>query len=219
MHLLIDLDGTLTDPRIGIITSVQHALRELGEEVPPAVALHWCIGPPLKDAFVALLGPDNLALVARAVRLFRERFGTVGLFENEVYPEVPDTLSRLLESGHTLHLATSKPQVFAERIMGHFNLATPFTSLNGSELDGTRSDKSDLIAHILASHAIAPETAIMIGDRKHDMIGAVNNRLLCIGALWGYGSQEELTAAGAAVCLECPSDLPSALEKLCSVAL
>jgi phosphoglycolate phosphatase len=207
MPLLFDLDGTLTDPKAGILLSLQHALRELGEDVPPIDELHWCIGPPLKDAFTTMFGPDRQECIAAGVRHFRERFGDVGLFENEVYPGIPEALASLVQQGHQLHIATSKPEVFARRILDHFNLADPFTSINGSELDGTRSDKGDLIAHILREQAITPDQAIMIGDRKHDILGALRNQVTGIGVLWGYGSREELEEAGAGRCLEAPGDL------------
>jgi phosphoglycolate phosphatase len=149
MNILLDLDGTLTDPKVGILTSLQYALEKLGEDVPPMDELSWCIGPPLKDAFIKMFGEDQTERVAEGVRHFRERFGDVGLFENEVYPDIPELLSRLNEQGHVLHIATSKPEVFARRILDHFDLAGSFTSIHGSELDGTRSDKGELIAYIL----------------------------------------------------------------------
>jgi phosphoglycolate phosphatase len=213
MHILLDLDGTLTDPKIGILTSVQHALRELGEDVPSIDELHWCIGPPLKDAFLTMFGADRPEHVAAGVRHFRERFGEVGLFENEVYPGIPEALSALKQSGHALHIATSKPEVFALRILQHFDLTSYFATINGSELDGTRSDKGDLIAHLLNSQQIPAREAVMVGDRKHDIIGAARNEVMGFGVLWGYGSREELEGAGAVACL---ADVPelSNLAKL-----
>jgi len=207
MHLLLDLDGTLTDPKVGILTCVQHALRELGEDVPHIDTLHWCIGPPLKDAFSAMFGAEETLRIAEGVRHFRDRFGDVGLFENEVYPEIPELLDELRAAGHQLHVATSKPEVFARRIIDHFDLAAHFTSIHGSELDGTRSDKGDLIAHILSERGIDPARALMIGDRKHDIIGARRNAVQGIGVLWGYGSREELEGAGATACVGSPPEL------------
>ncbi len=213
MHLLLDLDGTLTDPKIGILTSVQHALRELGEPVPELDDLVWCIGPPLKDAFTTMFGADQHDRIAAGVRHFRERFGDVGLFENEVYPGIPEVLAALVEAGHQLHIATSKPEVFAIRILDHFGLSAHFTSINGSELDGTRSDKTDLIAHILHQQSIPTTTAIMIGDRKHDILGAARNGIPGLGVLWGYGTREELEGAGARSLLATPGEMLAVSRK------
>ncbi|MFC7338090.1 HAD family hydrolase [Haloferula chungangensis] len=207
MHYLLDLDGTLTDPKVGILTSLQHALRELGEPVPEIDELAWCIGPPLKDALVTIFGSDEDPRVAQGVTHFRARFGDVGLFENEVYEGIPEALAELVEQGHQLHIATSKPEVFARRILDHFNLAEPFTSIHGSELDGTRSDKGELIQHILRTQGIAAEDAVMVGDRKHDVLGAIRNQVRGMGVLWGFGSRDELEAAGACHLFEKPSDL------------
>lgn len=214
MHLLLDLDGTLTDPKVGILTSLQHALRELGEDVPPIDDLQWCIGPPLKDAFVTMFGAEQHDRIEAGVTFFRERFGDVGLFENEVYEGIPEALALLGAREHQLHIATSKPEIFARRILDHFGLTAHFRSINGSELDGTRSDKGELIAHVLAENEIAPDQAVMVGDRKHDILGAIRNEVSGVGVLWGYGSSRELHEAGAALCLEHPSDLAQAVSAL-----
>ncbi|BDS07630.1 hydrolase [Oceaniferula spumae] len=215
MHILLDLDGTLTDPKVGILTSLQHALKELGEPVPHIDELDWCIGPPLKDALLTMFGEKQPEKVNEGVRHFRERFGDVGLFENEVYPEIPEILTAMRKDGHVLHIATSKPEVFAQRILDHFKLTSHFTSINGSELDGTRGDKGELIAHILATQSIASDDAVMIGDRKHDIIGAGKNAVTGIGVLWGYGSQEELEIAGAKMCADSPRNLLQCLQVIC----
>ena len=207
MHILLDLDGTLTDPKIGILTSLQHALRELGESVPPIESLEWSIGPPLKDALVTIFGSEQDPRVSKGVAYFRERFGDVGLFENEVYPGIPESLDELVKAGHHLHIATSKPEVFAVRILDHFDLSGPFTSVHGSELDGTRSDKGELIDYILKTKGIPANDAMMIGDRKHDVLGAVKNEVSGCGVLWGYGSREELDEAGASHLFESPKTL------------
>ena len=214
MNILLDLDGTLTDPKVGILTSLQHALEKLGEEVPPMDELSWCIGPPLKDAFIKMFGEDQTERVAEGVRHFRERFGDVGLFENEVYPGIHELLSRLNEQGHVLHIATSKPEVFARRILDHFDLAGSFTSIHGSELDGTRSDKGELIAYILGEQSIEHNDSVMIGDRKHDILGAINNDVLGVGVLWGYGSRDELEGAGATACIQQPNDLIQIISEI-----
>ena len=156
MNLLFDLDGTLTDPFTGITKCISYALDMLGRKLPPRESLRWCIGPPLKDSFAKLLASDDDVLTEKAVAFYRERFGTVGLFENEVYDGIPEVLEALQKNGHTLYVATSKPVVYAERIIDHFGLHRHFKWTFGSELDGTRSDKTSLISHILQTPANVP---------------------------------------------------------------
>lgn len=194
--IYFDLDGTLTDPKIGITRSIQYALGKLDHPAMPTEdELTWCIGPPLRASFVKLLGGDHAA--DAAVSFYRERFSDVGLFENGVYDGVPEVLTTLRASGHRLFVATSKPHVFAERIIDHFGLRDHFERVFGSELDGTRVDKSDLLEYALKEAAVDPSRTLMIGDRSHDMVGARNNGMKGIGVLYGYGSRDELTQAGA----------------------
>ncbi|MDP1585845.1 MAG: HAD family hydrolase [Bradyrhizobium sp.] len=193
--IYFDLDGTLTDPKSGITRSIQYALGKLDWPIPPVDELTWCIGPPLRSSMKKLLGSDELA--DRAVTLYRERFSDVGLFENEVYPGIEDTLSALARSGRRMFVATSKAHVFAERIIDHFKLRTYFERVFGAELDGTRSDKTDLLRHALQSMGIDPSQAMMIGDRSFDMVGARSNGMTAVGVLYGYGSEAELRDAGA----------------------
>jgi len=214
MHLLFDLDGTLTDPFPGIIKSIQHALVALGHPAPPDNDLRWCIGPPLRQVFARLLDTKDASLIESAVLKYRDRFGTVGLFENDLYPGIETALAELKRSGHTFGVATSKPAVFAVRIIEHFGLKPYFRSIDGSEMDGTRADKTSLIAYILKRDAIAPADTIMIGDREFDMIGARQNGVAALGVLWGYGSRAELEAAGAFACVASPQELPAALAQI-----
>lgn len=193
--VFLDLDGTLTDPKPGITRSIRHALTGLGVDAPEEDALTWCIGPPLAQVFEVLL--DDAARVPRAIDLFRERFGAVGLYENRVYDGVPEMLERLADAGFRLALATSKPHVYARRIVEHFGLDRWVGPVFGAELDGTRSDKAALLAHALEQTGCAPGRAVMLGDREHDVRGALANDLPCVGAAWGYGGAEELRAAGA----------------------
>jgi phosphoglycolate phosphatase len=193
--IFFDLDGTLTDPKPGITRSIQYALSKLDRLPPPEDELTWCIGPPLRASLKKLLGTDDL--VDKALSLYRERFADIGIFENVVYPGIEDTLSALAKSGRRLFVATSKPSVYAERIIDHFKLSTYFEHVFGSELDGRRSDKTDLLGYVLQAMRVDPLQTIMIGDRSHDMIGARNNRMTAVGVLYGYGSKEELVAAGA----------------------
>lgn len=207
MRLLFDLDGTLTDPFVGITKCFRHALKALGRPAPLSDTLHWCIGPPLKDVLARLLSTDDSHLIDRAVDAYRERFSSVGLFENAVYPGIESALERLQDSGYTMSVATSKPTIYAERIVEHFGLTKFFCAVDGCELDGTRSDKVSLISAILERDAFSPADAIMIGDREHDMIGARENQVTGVGVLWGYGSRDELESAGASTCLEHPEQL------------
>ena len=213
MHLLFDLDGALTDPFPGITQCIQHALSSLGQPSPSAESLRWCIGPPLKSSLVTLLGPHYEHLADEALVKYRERFSSVGLFENRVYPDIERTLDELTKCGYRLSVATSKPTVFAERIIQHFGLGSYFHTVDGSELDGTRSDKALLIAHILKRDAIDPNRVVMIGDREHDMLGARHNGVAGLGVLWGYGTREELEAASAYACAVSPSDLVNLINK------
>lgn len=195
---IFDLDGTLTDPKPGITESVRHALRRLNEtrglglDVPSQDALEWVIGPPLIESFRALAGPDH---ADEAVAFYRERYSVTGLYENAVYAGVPEALAQLKAEGYRLYVATSKPRVFAEKICAHFDLSRYFRAIHGSELDGRNIHKPDLLAHVVAQEAIDIARAVMIGDRKHDAIGARAVGVACIGVIWGYGSREELTAA------------------------
>ena len=194
--IYFDLDGTLTDPKPGITRSIQYALQKLDHPTMPTEdELTWCIGPPLRSSFVRLLGGDHSA--DRAVSLYRERFSDIGLYENRVYDGIVDVLATLGASGHRLFVATSKAHVFADRIIDHFGLRDHFERVFGSELDGTRVDKSHLLKYALKQASVDPSKTLMIGDRSHDMVGAKNNGMKRIGVLYGYGSKEELIGAGA----------------------
>lgn len=210
--ILFDLDGTLTDPKVGITRCIRHALMEVAGETPDADELTWCIGPPLLGSFERLLaGKGDAAL---ALTRYRERFGDVGLYENEVYPAIPEALAALAASGARLFVATSKPTVYARRIVEHFGLAAHFEDVCGSELDGTRAEKTDLLAWILGEKAVASDYAVMIGDRSHDITGARNNGVRGIGALWGYGSEAELLEAGAEALCRSPGELEECIAAL-----
>ena len=194
--IFFDLDGTLTNPKPGITRSIQYALQKLDHPTMPTEdELTWCIGPPLRASFVRLLGAETSADLA--VTYYRERFSDVGLYENGVYDGIADVLTSLCASGHKLFVATSKPHVFAERIIDHFGLRNHFERVFGSELDGTRVDKSHLLEYALKETSVDPAKTLMIGDRSHDMIGAKNNGMKGIGVLYGYGSEDELLRAGA----------------------
>ena len=210
MRILFDLDGTLTDSFDGITKSIQYALKELGREIPEAEKLRWCIGPPLQESFLTLLDTNNRSEAEEALALYRSRYGEAGLFENKLYSGILESLEALRELGHDLSVATSKPEVFAVRIIEHFGLREFFSHVDGSQLDGRRTDKSDLIRHILDRDGLTE--AIMVGDREHDIIGGTANGLATVGVLWGNGTKEELQAARARVLVEHPREISSAIK-------
>lgn len=191
--LFIDLDGTLTDPKPGITACVNHALQQLGMPQHAPDALEWVIGPALIDSFATLGAPDP----AVAVDLYRARYATVGLLENRVYDGIPDVLQTLADQGYDMHLATAKPHVYARRITAHFGLARFLAEQFGSELDGTRNDKGELLAFALRQLGLEPSDCLMIGDRHHDFDAAQAVGMRCIGVEWGYGQPTELERADA----------------------
>ncbi|MBS0030918.1 HAD family hydrolase [Chitinophaga sp. 22321] len=193
-NVLFDLDGTLTDPKTGITKSVQYALEKAGIYEGDLSKLLPFIGPPLQQSFMDFYAFTETQ-AWEAVHAYREYFKTTGIYENERYEGIPELLTTLQSQGRRLFVATSKPKVFADIVIGHFNLGSYFTAVYGSQLDGTHADKGELIRHLLETEHLAAADTIMIGDRKHDIIGARKNNIACIGVGYGYGSTEELTAA------------------------
>jgi phosphoglycolate phosphatase len=213
-NLLFDLDGTLTDPKPGISRCIQHALTELGLEPPEADDLEWCIGPPLAQSFARLLATDDDNQIDAAMGLYRERFARVGLFENRVYPGIPELLVGLQERGFHLFLATSKPRVFAERILEHFQLNGFFEAVFGSELNGHLTDKPALVRHILDTSRLRPPQTMIIGDRKYDLLGGQANEIWTGAVTYGYGTEDELRQAGADLYFHSPQQISEALLEL-----
>lgn len=209
-HIFLDLDGTLTDPKVGITQSVIHALTTLGHPAPPADDITWVIGPPLWDSFRTLGVPE--AQLDDAVAAYRARYTDIGLFEAHVYPGVLDMLASLKDVGHIMHLATSKPHSYARKITAHYGIAPFLTHEFGSELDGSHSNKVDLLAHGLKVSGADPKASFMIGDRKYDAEGANAHGLTMIGALWGYGGAEELTAEGVDILAANPAEIPGLIH-------
>ena len=193
--LLFDLDGTLTDSTEGIIKCLVHALERMGYEVPGD--MNKFLGPPLYRSFAEFCGMDS-EQVNEAVRIFRERYSAVGLFENRVYDGIPEMLNRLAKGGKRIMVATSKPEVYAVRIFDRFGLSPFFEIVGGANINGTRNDKDEVIEYVLEKAGISDRSnVLMIGDRKQDVLGAHKTGLKCMGILWGFGSLEELTEAGA----------------------
>ena len=209
--ILFDLDGTLTDPREGITRCIAHALERMGVEPPPLDELTFAIGPPLRASLAKLLGTQSREAVERALAHYRERFADVGLYENAPYEGIDEALVALRGAGFPPFVATSKPRVYAERIVAHFDLHAHFEAVHGCELDGTREDKRDLLAHVIPHHRLDAARAVMIGDRGADMRAARHHGLHALGALWGYGSREELVAEGACALCASPAEIPTAV--------
>ncbi len=196
-YILLDLDGTIIDPVTGITKSVEYALAHFGIKVADLKKLHPFIGPPLKDSFKEFYHfSDEQAEIAR--NKYHERFTQTGIYENLLYNGITDFLKKANQKGLTLMLATSKPGILAEQILKHFNIYEEFAFVGGSEMDGSRSHKADVIQYVLHSNNISElEKVVMIGDRKHDIIGAKENGIDSIGVLYGYGDRKELSEAGA----------------------
>jgi len=207
-HLFFDLDGTITNPAEGITRCIAFALESLDAPVPPLSSLTRFIGPPLSEAFRELLPEPDDARVAEAIGAYRERYGERGIRECEVIPGVGELLQALSRSGrHRLFVVTSKPTVYAEQVIEHFALGDHFEGIHGPPLDLKGGEKQVLIARTLEHEGIAAEDAWMIGDREHDVLGAVHNAVDSVGVTWGFGSVEELRAAGATHIVRSPEEL------------
>lgn len=213
--IFLDLDGTLIDPKEGITLSIQHALREIGAEVPDQNDLTWCIGPPLPHSFRVLLG--ERADVAEAMTLYRARYLDVGMFEADVYDGIGEMLMDLRDTGLPLYVATSKPHSYANMIIEHFGIAHHVDGLFGSELDGTNADKTDLLAHALAETGADPFKSVMIGDRRFDIEGAQNNDICTLGVLWGYAEADELHLAEADALAGIPEEVGGIVAELLDI--
>ena len=213
-YILFDLDGTLTESAPGIINSIRYALRRLNLPELSDSELQRFIGPPLIDSFGRYCGLSREKAL-EATDVYREYFSEKGLFENSVYSGVPECLHRLKSAGLRLAVATSKPEVFARRIIEHFGLAGYFEVIRGIPLCDELMTKSQVIALALSELGVNDiSEAIMVGDREHDVLGARENGLGCVGILYGYGSREELEGAGADYICETASDLADLLLKL-----
>lgn len=197
-HIFFDLDGTLTDPKEGITNSVAYALASFGIQEDPD-RLTPFIGPPLIDSFMEFYHFDG-PTAQKAVEKYREYFSQKGIFENKVFSGSQPLLAQLKAAGKTVCLATSKPEVFARQILEHFHMDGYFDEIVGSCLDGTRTKKGEVIEEVftrLGEKCPDKARCVMVGDRLHDIHGAQENGLDSIGVTFGYGSQEELTQAGA----------------------
>ncbi|HYN34013.1 MAG TPA: HAD hydrolase-like protein [Ilumatobacteraceae bacterium] len=211
-HVLLDLDGTLSDSSLGIGRSLQHAFSECGYEPPTEEQVRTVIGPPFEQSFPTLGIPVDD--IERVVEVYRKRYDDIGLFENEVYPGIAAMLDELRGAGLTLSLATAKPQATAIRIVEHFGLTDYFTLQAGATIDvgSGRRTKAEVITYALAELGVGstPQDlagVIMVGDRDHDVEGARHNGIDCIGVTWGFGSVDELTTAGVAALVSSPAEV------------
>jgi phosphoglycolate phosphatase len=214
--ILLDLDGTLTDSRPGIVASYHAALRDLGHAPDPAIDLTFAIGPPMQAVMgrvLALYGDDR---VEAGVAAYRGHYGATGLFENSVYAGIPAAIDELAAAGLRLFVATSKRRDFAVRILEHFGLASRLAGIYGAVPGGALDDKAALIGHLLAEQGIAPDAAVMVGDREYDVRGGHANGVKVLGVLWGYGTRAELEAAGADGLVSAPGELAAAVRALVS---
>lgn len=211
--LLFDLDGTLTDSRLGIVRCMRHALERLDAPCPADDVLASHIGESLWVTFAALLATEDRPRVERAVALYRERFSVTGLYENQVYPAIPETVAALAGQAR-LYVATQKFGAYAERIVEHFDLRRHFAGVWGTDYDGRLDDKVAVLRELLRTEGVAPADAVMIGDRSHDVRAAHANGLRSVGVLWGYGSRAELEAAGVNALCAAPAALAECLARL-----
>jgi phosphoglycolate phosphatase len=212
--VLLDLDGTLVDSEPGILSSFHAALRVLGHTPQPSLDLSALIGPPVEEVMRLVLERYGDDRVAEAVTAYRADYGQSGLFNSLPYPGVGRALSAMRDAGAQLILATSKRREFAQRILEHIGVDSLFIAIHGSEPGGALDHKPELIAHIIERHALTPSRCVMIGDRRYDIAGAHANKMCALGVLWGYGSQDELEAAGADGLVAEPEGLPEAALKM-----
>ncbi len=205
--VLFDLDGTITDSAEGIINSVCYALEKYGRKVEDKESLKCFVGPPLQRQFELYAGVSE-AEGARLVELYREYYTTKGIFENQVYEGIIETVKKLRQEGVHTCIATSKPEVFAKRIAVHFGFDSCFEFIGGSLLDGGRVKKADVIAYVLECGGVKDKGRVwMVGDREHDILGAREAGIHSVGVLYGYGSRQELETAGAEYIVENPEDI------------
>lgn len=196
-YVLFDLDGTLTDSQDGIMNAIEYALEYYGIQVKERDSLRPFLGPPLSESMQKYCGFDRVKAV-EAVEKFREYYNTRGKFENKVYPGVESMLKAVQETGCRLYVATSKPEEIAREILEHFGLAGYFDYIGGATSDDSRVKKSDVVRYVMDKAGIdRADEAVMVGDRKHDIVGAKENGLEAVGVLYGYGDRQELEAAGA----------------------
>ena len=193
--VLFDLDGTLTDPTEGIVKSMKYALDRLGRPIPDDEKLRSLISASIQTTFVKLLNTNEQPLIEEGIRFFRERYSTIGLFENEVYPGVPELLDRLCQNGYPLFIVTAKAKVFSEKVIEHFKLDKWLNGVFGPSLEERGYTKSRLIESALSIHKLSPKSTAMVGDRREDILAGKSNGTVTVGVTYGSGSREEITGS------------------------
>lgn len=210
--ILFDLDGTLTQPASGIINSFVHALTSLGQPVPAKETLGWIIGPALRESFSKLM--SNADTVETAIAHYREYYTDKGIFDAHVFEGIPQTLETLKAKNYRLFVCTAKPRPFALRVLEHFSLSHFFENVYGPDFDGHMDNKAHLLTLLLKENSLSPEHCCLIGDRLYDASAALHNAVTPIGALWGFGSQEELQEAGVTLFCKSPAEIPAVIASL-----
>ena len=212
MLVLFDLDGTLTDPYRGISGGLLHAFSQMGFPRPTEAQLRSMIGPPFQESFPSLGVATHQ--IEQTIAHYRSVYNDGGLFDADVYPGIPQVLEHLVDVGHSLALATSKPAYMAERILEHFELRQWFAFVGGGAADGTRHHKHEVIEHVLANVASKPGQTVMVGDRSFDIEGARVHALPCISVRWGYASRGEIEALSPDGVVDHPHELPATLSRI-----
>ncbi len=210
-NVFFDLDGTLTDSKEGIVKCFHYALNELNFPCHNEFETYSFIGPPLRVTFKKLLGSNDEVLIEKAVSLYRERFSMVGLFENKVYPGIPELLSTLQDNSFKLYVVTSKVKMYADRIIDHFQLSPWFSEIFGTELDGRFDNKVELIEFVLNHLNLTIEETVMVGDRREDIVAGKANRIKTVGVTYGYGSMQEITDSAPEYICGSPSEIQATL--------
>lgn len=211
-NIIFDLDGTITDSGEGIVNSIKHVLGVFNVPIPEQALLKSFIGPPLVEILPAILGTEDTNIIERALVVYRMHYSSKGLYENALYPGITETLEGLRQGSYKLYVATSKLRPFAERILRHFALRDYFNGVYGSEIDGTNSNKIDVIRVLLERERISARETLMIGDRQHDIESAKKNGVATLGVTYGYGSRDELMSAGADLICDSPGNIVASVE-------
>lgn len=206
-YIFIDFDGTIADTSQGIINCIHHAFKKLGLVEAREENIKALIGPPLPELFRGLLGEVDNLLIEECVKIFRERYSEVGRMELSFYPDIIDLLKSLHQNGTKLYIITTKPQIYVDQIVEHFNIGNLFTYITGTELGMTKTQKTEQIERTMTKFGISKENVVMVGDRPEDIIAAVNNGIDSIGIAYGFGKEEELTKAGATYIAGKPSEI------------
>jgi phosphoglycolate phosphatase len=211
-NILFDLDGTLTDPLEGITKCLRYSLECLGEPCPPDNELASYIGPPLRHTFAAICTSTDSAYLDNAVALYRERYSTVGLYESKVHVGVREMLVELRSSSYNMFVATSKPEVYAKRILRYFSLDSFFAGVYGNDLSGRLDNKVDLVSELITQYRLVKPETIIVGDRKYDVVAGRMNGISSLGVTYGYGSREELESAGVDFLCASPLEIITCIE-------